>query len=274
MDDWQAWIGREQSQSDVLTPALLRRFYATIDSDDGQDDAPQGIHWCLCLPDAATRDLDRDGHPKRGGFLPPIALPRRMWASSAVEFHQPIAPSLPIDRKSTIADVTIKQGGSGTLAFVQIDHQTFCDGTLAVSERQTLVYREAAPRAPAQPAAEPTADLSAWPWQRTIAPSEALLFRFSALTFNSHRIHYDQPYAVEEEGYRGLVVHGPLTATLLLNLAARQLGSNLLKRFAFRGVSPAIAGEALHLVGRADGNALTLAALGPDGREIMTATAL
>ncbi len=274
MNDWQAWVGREQSQSDVLTPALLSRFRATIDSDDRDNLAPQAIHWCLCLPEVATRDLDVDGHPKRGGFLPPIDLPRRMWASSAVEFHAPIAVGACVDRISTIADVTVKQGGSGTLVFVQIDHKTLCDDVLAVSERQTLVYRDAATSVRAQVASSAAVDLSGWPWQRTITPSEALLFRFSALTFNSHRIHYDQPYAVAEEGYRGLVVHGPLTATLLLDLAARQLGPNRLTRFAFRGVSPAIAGEPLHLVGRADGKALTLAALGPDGRDVMTATAL
>ena len=266
------WIGREMVQHDVLTPGLLGRFRATIDSDDDGDCAAQGLHWCLCLPDARTDALDIDGHPKRGGFLPPIALPRRMWASSAVEFHAPIHVGANIERRSKIADISEKQGGSGHLIFVSIDHETRADGALAVSERQVIVYREAV-STPSPPPGTGTPDLAAWNWRRVLTPSAPMLFRYSALTFNSHRIHYDRPYAVKVEGYRGLVVHGPLTATLLLDLARREIGSNALSRFAFRGQSPAFAGEALHLVGRSEGKAITLAALGADGRTVMSAEA-
>ena len=266
------WTGRKMIQHDVLTPGLLQRLRATIDSDEAGGCAPQGAHWCLCLPDARTDALDIDGHPKRGEFLPLIALPRRMWASSAIEFHAPMNVGSNIERRSVIADVVEKQGGSGHLVFVSVDHETHTDGILAVSERQVIVYRDA-PSAPPTPPGTGDPDLSSWQWQRTLMPSEAMLFRYSALTFNSHRIHYDLPYATDEEGYRGLVVHGPLMATLLLDLAGRELGANSLSRFAFRGNSPAFAGETLHLVGKTEGKTIMMAALGADGRTVMSAEA-
>ncbi|MFM9852940.1 MAG: MaoC family dehydratase N-terminal domain-containing protein [Sphingomonadaceae bacterium] len=268
--EWANWIGRSQSQEDVLTPAMLTRFRATIDSAQSGDQAPQAIHWALCLPEAMTAALDTDGHPKRGDFLPPLPQPRRMWASSMLDFHRPIVVGDRIERISTIAAIDQKTGGSGALTFVKIDHLTRANEQVAVRERQTLVYREAA-MTPPPPLGEGAPNLSEWQWCRTILPSEAMLFRFSALTFNSHRIHYDAPYAITEELYRGLVVHGPLTATLLLDLVAREIGPNQLKSFAFRGVSPAIAREELHLVGRRNGDEVILAALGSDGRDVMTA---
>jgi 3-methylfumaryl-CoA hydratase len=273
MADWQDWIGRTQEQSDMLTPALLARFRATIDSGEVTDIAPQGIHWCLCLPDTATSELGKDGHPRKGGWLPPIQLPRRMWASSKVTFHAPISAGDAIIRRSTIANVTEKTGSTGLLVFVDIDHDTLANGKTAVTERQTLVYREATSAAPTKRPADIAPDLSEWDWHIHLTPSEAQLFRYSALTFNSHRIHYDRPYAVEEEHYRGLVVHGPLTATLLLDLVGRSLGTNKLTQFSFRGQSPAFSGEPLHFVGKANVSAITLAALGGDGRVVMSAEA-
>jgi 3-methylfumaryl-CoA hydratase len=271
MGQWDAWIGREQIQSDVLTPGLLQRFRATIDSDMTGDIAAQGIHWCLCLPDAATAELGDDGHPTRGGFMPPIPLPRRMWASSDVTFHAPLVSGVEVVRRSTITEIVEKSGASGPLIFVTLSHETFGDGNLAISERQSVVYR-ASPTAtgPTAPT-ETRADLSRWPIHRNITPSEPLLFRYSALTFNSHRIHYDQPYATGVEGYRGLVVHGPLIATLLLDLAAREFGANTLKQFSMRAVSPALISEPLHLVGKNEGQNITLAAIGNDGRTVMSA---
>jgi 3-methylfumaryl-CoA hydratase len=273
MADWNNWIGQTQEQTDLLTPALLARFRATINSNENGGVAPQGIHWCLCLPDTATSELGDDGHPRKGGFLPPIPLPRRMWASSKVTFHAPIIAGDDIIRRSTIANIIEKTGSSGLLIFVDIDHDTLANGKIAVTERQTLVYREATSVAPTERFADVALDLLDWDWHHSLTPSELQLFRYSALTFNSHRIHYDRPYAVEAEHYRGLVVHGPLTATLLLNLAGRSLGTNKLKHFAFRGQSPAFAGEPLHLVGRANDSAITLAALGGDGRVVMSAEA-
>ena len=273
-DAWKDWIGREISQSDTLTPGLLARFRASLDSEDIGDAAPQGIHWCLCTPDTATAALGDDGHPQKGGFLPPVPMPRRMWASSKVRFHSAIMAGAQIVRTSRIADIVEKQGSSGKLVFVTVAHETLADQMLAVSEEQSIVYRE--PAASPTPAPLPDAaaiDLSTWQWHRQMTPGAPLLFRYSALTFNSHRIHYDRPYAEGEEGYPGLVVHGPLNATLLLELAGRQLGANRLTSFAFRGQAPAFAGEALSYVGKSDNDCITMAVIGSDGRIVMSAEA-
>ena len=273
MSKWADWIGRSETRSDVITAALLQRFCATFDTPVTKD-IPQGLHWCLGLPDTPTAELAEDGHPAKGGFLPPVPLPRRMWASSNVSFEQPLHLDDEISRVSTIASIDEKSGKSGDLVFVAIDHETRVGKQVAIRERQNIVYREAVrSAAPAKPASTKPADLSGWDWQRQIMPSEPLLFRYSALTFNSHRIHYDKSYAVQEEGYPGLVVQGPLMATLLLNLAANELGANKLSRFSFRGQSPAFANDAIYLVGNQGHENIALAVLGNDGREIMTAQA-
>ncbi|NLR70595.1 hypothetical protein HGI47_06880 [Novosphingobium sp. ERN07] len=281
MAQWDRWIGRSERREDRVDAGQIRRWLATLDRDEARNRAvPQGVHWCLCLPDAPNALLGADGHPLRDdtpeSFLPPVPLPRRMWASSKVEFAAPLHVDDRIERISTIAAITEKSGNSGTLVFVDIAHETFCGEALAVSEVQTVVYRDAAPAGtplvPPGPG-EGAFDPAPWASHRAVTPTEALLFRFSALTFNSHRIHYDLPYAQGVEGYRGLVVHGPLTATLLLDLARRTLGENALKRFAFKGLSPAICGEPLHLVLRGSGEAIELGAFAEDGRQIMAATA-
>lgn len=293
--DWQDWIGRSHRQQDVLTPALVQRHRATLDLDPGHPTPLPGIHWVLNLPEATTSQLGEDGHPRRdiaGSLLPPIDLPRRMWAASETEFLSAIPVGATVVRTSRIADIVEKSGSSGRLGFVTLDHVIEADGMAAVRERQTLVYREAVqspspsgegsgvgsrPLAPALAASPaPTPPLKGrgseeWPHHRTLTPSEALLFRFSALTFNTHRIHYDAPYAREVEGYQGLVVHGPLTATLLLNWAADLFGP--IRRFTFRAVSPAFAGQPLTLVARQEGDDITLAALGPSGAACVKASA-
>ena len=282
MGQWDAWIGREEQRTDRIDPAMVARWCATIDRDlmDGAD-VPQGVHWCLCLPDAATADLGADGHPARdegpASFLPPVPLPRRMWASSKVEFFKPLRLGGKVTRQSKVLSVTAKEGGSGSLVFVDVGHDTIGEEGLAVREVQSLVYRDAAgPNAPLGPPApsESSFDPASWDAHRRLVPSETLLFRFSALTFNSHRIHYDLPYAQDAERYRGLVVHGPLTATLLLDLARRELGDNALANFAFRGLSPAICGEVLHLVMRAQTDTIELGAFAADGRHVMAASAI
>jgi len=281
MADWSNWIGRETRSADRLDPALAARWCATFDRDAPTGEAmPQGIHLCLCTPEARTAQLGPDGHPLReddpASFLPPIPLPRRMWASSAISFHAPIAIGATVERVSRVASITPKSGSRGEMVFVEIDHETSADGTLAVAERQTAVYLEAlatdAPLSPPEPG-EGTFDASAWDTHRELLPDERLLFRYSALTFNTHRIHYDAPYAREVERYRGLVVHGPLTASLLLQLAAEAVGENRLTSFSFRGVSPAIAGEPLHLVMRGEGEAIELGAFAGDGRQVTKASA-
>ena len=281
MSEWNAWIGREERREDHADNALVARWLATFDRAAPTDGTlPQGFHWCLCTSDAPTETLGADGHPSRDespdSFLPPIPLPRRMWAASSVEFLTPLRAGEAVTRASRIASITEKQGGSGRLVFVEIEHVTAGEAGTSVREVQSLVYREAAPIG-ASPVATQLSntrfDPAEWEAHRVVEPSEALLFRYSALTFNSHRIHYDYPYATSEEGYRGLVVHGPLTATLLLDLARRELGDNALKTFAFRGISPAICGEMLHLVLRSKDEAFELGAFATDGREVMRATA-
>ncbi len=281
MSDWSAWIGREERRRDRVDAGHATRWFASLDrSGPGDDTVPQAFHWCLCLPDAQTGDLGPDGHPRRDdrpdSFLPPVELPRRMWASSAVEFHAPLRLGEAVTRISRVASIKAKQGGSGSLVFVDVAHETHGQNGLAVSEVQSIVYKEAASAgSPAVPPALGEGRFDASPWQahRVVTPSEPLLFRYSALTFNSHRIHYDLPYATGEEGYRGLVVHGPLTATLLLDLARREFGDNRLKRFAFRGMSPGICGEELHLVLRDNQGDIELGAFAADGRHVMSATA-
>lgn len=280
MGEWDAWIGRGERRVDRIDEGLAARWAATLDREGpANGSVPQGLHWCLCLPDAPTASLGADGHPLRedgpGGFLPPVPLPRRMWAASEVEFLRPLWVGEQVERVSTVAGIREKSGASGRLVFVEVVHELRGAGELAVREVQSIVYREAAPAGtpPVPAAGEGRFDAAGWPASRTVRPSEPLLFRYSALTFNSHRIHYDVPYATQVEGYRGLVVHGPLTATLLLDLARRELGDNGLATFSFRGLSPAICGEPLHLTMRAAGEGLELGAFADDGRRIMAARA-
>ncbi|MDT8279870.1 MAG: MaoC family dehydratase N-terminal domain-containing protein [Erythrobacter sp.] len=280
-----AWIGREQRAKDRLDEALAARWLANFDLPRPHPAImPQGVHFALCTPQAPTAALGEDGHPARDNspdsFLPPFPLPRRMWASSKIAFHAPIAIGAAIERTSRVIAVSEKQGSSGPLAFVDVSHETSANGSLAVAETQSIVYRDAASADQAlapPPLGETRFDPSAWPTHRSLTPDARLLFRYSALTFNTHRIHYDAPYAQSVERYRGLVVHGPLIASLLLQLAAAELGENRLRSFQFRGLSPTIAGEVLHLVmrHRKDGAeaGYDLAAFADDGRQVTAASA-
>lgn len=281
MNDFAAWIGRKQSAQDRLDEGLAARWLATFDLPRPHPAImPQGIHFALCTPDAPTATLGEDGHPARddaaGSFLPPFPLPRRMWAASKIAFRAPIAIGAVIERTSRVASISEKDGSSGRLAFVDVEHTTCANGTIAVIETQTLVFREAAaPDADLSPPppGEGAFDPAGWDAHRTLTPDARLLLRYSALTFNTHRIHYDAPYAREVERYRGLVVHGPLTASLLLQLAAQELGANRLRSFSFRGLSPAIAGEPLHLVMKRSDKGYDLAAFADDARQVMQARA-
>ncbi|MDG5747896.1 MaoC family dehydratase N-terminal domain-containing protein [Qipengyuania sp. XHP0207] len=281
MGKWDGWLGRKEVRQDQLDEALAQRWLATFDLSVPSDGVmPHGIHFCLCTPDAPTQTLGEDGHPARSdtsaSFMPPVPLPRRMWASSAITFLAPLTIGSRIERVSRIASIAEKEGSSGKLAFVEVDHVTTCDEVEAVREKQILVYRGAAPSdAPLVPPSPGIANFEAGEWDavETILPDPRLLFRFSALTFNTHRIHYDAPYAQEIERYRGLVVHGPLMASLLLQLLARTYGEERLADFSFRAVSPAIAGEPLHLALRRRESGIELSALATDGRECVKARA-
>jgi 3-methylfumaryl-CoA hydratase len=263
-----------ETQHDWVSPIAVARWCATLDTGKAESThAPQAYHWCLCLPEVPTAALGADGHPLRVDEDAGI-LPRRMWASSSVEFLNPLSFGAVVERRSRVVDVKHKSGSSGRLKFVDVEHVTLADDQEAVRERQTIVYREAPRERLAKPAAPPgEPDFSAWSWRRSIVPDESLLFRFSALTFNAHRIHYDYPYATQTEGFPALVVHSPLMVTLLVDLCRRQLGDQPLAAFSFRATSPAFAGDALHLVGRDEGDHITLEAHGADGRTVVTATA-
>lgn len=236
----QGWIGRVEETEDVAVAAPLRGLLATLDKDAlplaQGDPVPPAWHWLYFLPAARQSEIGPDGHPRRGGFLPPVPLPRRMWAGSRLEFLAPLRVGQALLRTSRIMDVQVKQGRTGALAFVKVRHEIRGDGELAVVDEQDIVYRDMPAlggAAPAHVAAPDDAD-----WVRRIAPDPVLLFRYSALTFNGHRIHYDRPYVTEVEGYPGLVVHGPLIATLLLDLLQRERPDAVVRRYAFRAVKP------------------------------------
>jgi len=244
---WRRWIGRTETAEDSVTPRLLRDYAATMDAEIS-DTAPLALHWCLAPPAMPTSALGPDGHPERGLLLPPVPLPRRMWAGGALTLHHRLHLGDAVRRNSRIADVVVKEGRSGTLCFVTLEHEIFSPRGLAISERQDVVYRDAGgTSAPPTPAASRAAD-----WEEERKTSTALLFRYSALTFNGHRIHYDRPYAMEVETYPGLLVHGPLQATWLLEFAAKY-GGAAPRAFSFRGVSPLYDFASFKLRGVRDG---------------------
>jgi 3-methylfumaryl-CoA hydratase len=231
------WIGRSEVRNDTLSAAPLVALAALLDRDDpapqAGDAAPPLAHWLYFLPAYRQSEAGPDGHAVTGGFLPPVPLPRRMWAGSRLEFLRPLRVGAEISRVSTIKDVALKEGRSGALVFVTVRHEVNDADGLALADEHDIVFRgETALAAANVPAAANEA------WRREIHPDPVLLFRYSAVTFNSHRIHYDQPYVTRVEGYPGLVVHGPLIATLLVDLLRRNLPQAALTRFAFRALKP------------------------------------
>jgi 3-methylfumaryl-CoA hydratase len=252
--DWlQRWVGKTETASERLSPELVRRFSATLDL-SGVDDrpgaeAPLAIHWCLAAPTVATAQLGADGHPQRGGFLPPVPLPRRMWAGGELVFSAPLRIGDLVRRESVIDDVVLKEGASGPLCFVTVRHTLSTDQGIAIRERHDIVYRDApdaasaaTPPQPAKPRISPGPAML----QRSHRADPVLLFRYSALTFNGHRIHYDRSYCVEVEKYPGLVFHGPLQATLLLHLAQGERARTPAV-FSFRSIAPLFDGGEIGL---------------------------
>lgn len=242
--DFSAWIGRTQTRTDTLTAAPLRALGALFDWPEAE---PQSLpplgHWLYFLPVARQAELNHDGHPKLGSDLPDFGLPRRMWAGGQLDFLATPKLGAALERRTEITSVTQKQGSSGPLGFVKLRHEIRADGELAVIETQDLVYRAAAapgakppPPAPAAPPPPATAIL------RPLTADPVMLFRFSAITFNAHRIHYDKPYAQEVEAYPGLVVHGPYQAMLLMDFFTATYPDKTVKAFTFRAQSPLIAG--------------------------------
>ena len=240
------WTGRSETAEDSVTATPYAALAATLDwpAGPGPQRPPPGTplpslwHWLYFLPITPQSSIGPDGHAKRGGFLPPVPLPRRMWASSDFEFSQPLLIGDKLQRTSTIVDVTEKSGRSGNLIFVKVRHEIRRNGETAVAltEHHHIVYRAAAQAgdtAPPPQSAPPSAA-----WERTIVPDDVLLFRYSALTFNGHRIHYDRKYVTEVEGYPGLIVHGPLIATLLMDLLRRNQPAAQVLKFEFRALRP------------------------------------
>jgi len=270
-----AWIGKTERLRDQVTAGPIASLAATLDRHpppprDG-DPLPYLWHWLYFLPCHNASELGGDGHAKLGRFLPPVPLPRRMWAGSRFEFGPPLQMGETIERVSTIKRIDIKQGRSGVLGFVTVEHAVVGDRGGGLLEEHDIVYRErskpgAAPRDPL-----PAPDNAQW--TVTIHPDPVLLFRYSAVTFNGHRIHYDRDYCREVEGYDGLVVHGPLIATLLLEPAARQTLGLRLRRFSFRAVSPILDTQDFHVSGNREGGALSLWASRMDGALAMQAEA-
>jgi len=235
----QTWIDRQEILDDRATLFPVAALTATLDRDDPApaegDVLPPLWHWLYFLPTARQSALGPDGHPKRGGFLPPVPLPRRMWAGGRLEFLAPIRLGEKIRRVSTIKDVTLKSGRSGQMVFVLVRHEIHGENGLALTEEHDIVYRDPPGASETPPAPRPAPGNAVW--QREITPDDVLLFRYSALTFNGHRIHYDRRYVTGEEGYPGLIVHGPLIATLLCDLA-RRASAQTMRSFRFRAVKP------------------------------------
>lgn len=240
IDDLERWLGRSETKEDILTPGLVEKFRATLGEHlwEGSPEAPPGLHWCLALTATENAELSEDGHEKKGIFLPPVPLPSRMWAGGETTTFAPLQVGKSVTRATRIENIKAKQGRSGDLVFVEVRHEYHSGGTLCISERQDIVFRGLRSSPPQENSTRPAAhEPDAESLSGRVTPGPLMLFRYSALTFNAHRIHYDHPYATGSENYPGLVVHGPLQATLLLNLAATKAG-RIPRKFAYRGLAP------------------------------------
>ena len=276
----QDWIGRIETTVDTATATPCAALSATLDQTPIDRPAygtllPSLWHWLYFLPIHAQADIGEDGHARRGGFMPPVALPRRMWAGSDFHFHKPLLVGDVLQRTSTIVDVKEKSGRTGSLIFVKVRHEIRRNESadIAVTEHHNIVYR-AAPM-PGDLIPPPQAAPAESAWKRSVVPSDVLLFRYSALTFNGHRIHYDRKYVTEVEGYPGLIVHGPLIATLLMDLLRRQMPDAVVLRFEFKAVRPTFDTHPFSIHGQPspDGKTIRLWGRDHEGWLTMDATA-
>ncbi|MBN2753030.1 MAG: MaoC family dehydratase N-terminal domain-containing protein [Rhodospirillaceae bacterium] len=276
-DHLRSWIGRTETVRDEIVAAQVAAMSATIDRDDPLpqvgDPLPPLWHWLFFMPRMRRSLLGRDGHPALGGFLPPVPLPRRMWAGGRLTWMAPLAVGRAAEKHSTVTDVQVKQGKTGPLVFVTVRHDLSQDGVACLTEEHDIVYRDY----DAPGAAKPKPGLAALvpEFSRDVVPDSVLLFRYSALTFNGHRIHYDRAFCTEEEGYPGLVFHGPLTATLLVDLVRNAFPARTLASFSFRAVSPLFDTAPFSIHGcktpQSDDGAYTLWAQNSEGRLAMQA---
>jgi 3-methylfumaryl-CoA hydratase len=278
--DLKAWIGRSETASDVATATPVAALSATLDREAIRPSAgaplPPLWHWLYFLPLHRQSEIGPDGHAKRGGFLPPVPLPRRMWAASQFVFHAPLRVGDTLTRVSTIEDVSEKTGRTGRLVFVKVRHEVRRgdERDAALVEHHDIVYRDAP--APGDVAPPPRMAPAASAWERKWVPDDVLLFRYSALTFNGHRIHYDRRYVTEVEGYPGLVVHGPLIATLLLDLLRDRMPDAEVARYEFRALRPLFDIHSFSVCGdpQPDGKSIRLWTRDHEGALTMDATAV
>jgi 3-methylfumaryl-CoA hydratase len=275
LDGLKDWVGRTETREDVIAVDRVAAMAATLDYETAPGPGavlPPGWHWLFFNPAVRATEIGPDGHPKRGGFLPPVPLPRRMWAGGRIVFHAPLKVGETARRESEILKVEAKSGRSGALVFVTVRHRISGAAGLGVEEEHDIVYRPLPAPGAVAPAPPPAPADGAW--RREIRPDPVLLFRYSALTFNGHRIHYDHPYVTQVEGYPGLIVHGPLIATVLMDLVERQR-PGALRHFAFRAISPLFdtAPFSVHGSPAADGASARLWAAGPGGALAMSADA-
>ena len=275
-DQLRQWVGKTESKSDTITAWPVEALAATLDRDDPApkmgDELPPGWHWLYFLEAKRASELGPDGHPKRGGFLPPVPLPRRMWAGGRIEFLASLRVGDTIRRDSEILSVEPKHGRSGDLVFVTVRHTISTGATAAVREEHDIVYRDAAKAGDAPPPGKPAPKAAAW--QRNLTGDPVMLFRYSALTFNGHRIHYDLDYVKNEEHYPGLIVHGPLQTTLLLELCRRH-APRPIKKLDYRALHPVFHTERFTVNGNphADGSSAELWTANAAGNLAMMGTA-
>ena len=270
----QSWQGRSESALDDITAGPVVAMNATMDIEADAPETgtvlPELWHWLYFLPHQRQSDIGPDGHGKRGGFLPPVPLPRRMWAGGRLQWMagNPVTVGQKVERRSQILSVKHKAGRSGELVFVTVRHELHNPHGLAVSEEHDIVYRAAAE--PGEVTPPPVTAESGAAWQRDLSADPVLLFRYSALTFNGHRIHYDRSYVTGVEGYPGLIVHGPLIATLLVDLVHRQAPDRHLAAFEFRAVRPTFDIHPFRLNGQPSEDGRTVRLWGQDHEGFLT----
>ena len=255
----QSWVGKQETQVDDIALFPAKALAAALDNEwepKKGDALPAFWEWLYFLATPKASKTGSDGHPEKGGFLPPVPLPRRMWAAGEADYHQPLIIGQEATRLSTIQSVELKTGSTGALIFVAVKHEISQNDQLCITEVQNLVYREQ----PAADAPQPPVKIApeVFDFSKTITPNPVLLYRFSALTYNGHRIHYDRTYAMNEELYPALVVHGPLLVTLLMELSRAELPTTPIRRIKFRAVRPTFDTEAFEVQGKREGNKLSL----------------
>jgi len=272
-DHLSRWIGNKETLEETISAEPLLRLAATLDWESREivigDEVPALWHWVYFLAPTRASELGRDGHAALGDFMPPVPLPRRMWAGGKFKFIKPLRVGDLARKESTIRDVTVKQGRTGTLCFVEVEHCIFAGEELRFSETHNIVYRDA--KQPGEDEILPPEAPQNPEWTREVIPNSTLLFRYSALTFNGHRIHYDLDFCRQQEGYPGLVFHGPLTATLLLELALLNNPGRSLKSYEFRALSPLFDNARFTLNGKTDGAKTEMWAANADNRLAMKA---